>query len=237
MNCATTLHHVDALRTGELPADVSRQVERHLAGCRSCRETGHELSELAGRLGERPSEPAASCWPAVEEALFHGLDRLEPPTGGAYWVAFSARGVTAIVPGDTPRPEVEATHRRRFDRDLVSRPLPERFARQVVAALQGRAPAEPAVDLTGLSGLERTVLEELVKIPRGQVRQYGWIARRAGRPRAARAVGSFCAKNPVPFLVPCHRVVPASGGVGSYAFGPAMKRALLEREGVAVAAL
>jgi O-6-methylguanine DNA methyltransferase len=92
----------------------------------------------------------------------------------------------------------------------------------------------PAVDLSGLDGLERRVLEELLRIPKGEVRPYGWIARQAGRPRAARAVGTTCAHNPVPFLVPCHRVVPASGGLGNYAFGTERKRELLELEGVPV---
>ena len=69
------------------------------------------------------------------------------------------------------------------------------------------------------------------------MRTYAWVAREAGRPAAVRAAGNACAKNPVPFVVPCHRVVPAAGGVGRYAHGGAMKRRLLAREGVDVARL
>ncbi|MGZ8781790.1 MAG: methylated-DNA--[protein]-cysteine S-methyltransferase, partial [Thermoanaerobaculia bacterium] len=64
-----------------------------------------------------------------------------------------------------------------------------------------------------------------------------WVARQVGRPKAVRAVGSDCAKNTIPFVVPSHRVVPSTGGVGQYAFGPALKREMLRREGVDVDAL
>ena len=78
------------------------------------------------------------------------------------------------------------------------------------------------------------MLEILTKIPRGEVRTYTWVAQQAGRPKAVRAVGNICARNVVPFVVPCHRVVPAGGGVGNYAFGSPKKRDLLRREGVPV---
>jgi methylated-DNA-[protein]-cysteine S-methyltransferase len=78
----------------------------------------------------------------------------------------------------------------------------------------------------------REVLETLHRdVGRGQVVTYGALAARSGHPKAARAVGTACARNPVPIIVPCHRVVPGSGGVGSYGGGPALKRALLEFEG------
>lgn len=83
---------------------------------------------------------------------------------------------------------------------------------------------------------ERQVLDFLRTLPRGATVTYGEIAQRLGRPRAARAVGNACARNPAPVLIPCHRVVPASGGLGAYSGGdgPATKRRLLEREGAVV---
>lgn len=81
------------------------------------------------------------------------------------------------------------------------------------------------------SQFRRTVLELLRKIGRGQVVTYGELAQRAGIPRAARAVGTACATNPVPIIVPCHRVLPAGGGVGNYGGGPDRKLFLLELEG------
>jgi O-6-methylguanine DNA methyltransferase len=88
------------------------------------------------------------------------------------------------------------------------------------------------VDLSALPDFERRVLETLIEIPNGELRSYAWVAREAGRPSAVRAVGNVCAHNPVPLVVPCHRVVPATGGLGGYGYGPEMKRRLLEREGV-----
>jgi methylated-DNA-[protein]-cysteine S-methyltransferase len=83
------------------------------------------------------------------------------------------------------------------------------------------------------SDFRRTALETLrAEIGPGDVVTYGVLAARVGHPRAARAVGTACATNPVPLVVPCHRVVPGSGGVGSYAGGPELKRLLLAHEGV-----
>ena len=81
------------------------------------------------------------------------------------------------------------------------------------------------------SDFRRATLETLhADVHTGEVVTYGKLAAKVGRPRAARAVGSACATNPVPIIVPCHRVVPGSGGVGSYAGGPDRKRALLALE-------
>jgi methylated-DNA-[protein]-cysteine S-methyltransferase len=79
----------------------------------------------------------------------------------------------------------------------------------------------------------REVLETLHReVGRGATISYGALAARSGHPRAARAVGTACARNPVPLVVPCHRVLPSSGGVGQYGGGVARKVALLELEGV-----
>lgn len=243
MKCTTVLNRLDELLTGELSSEAQQAVRSHLDQCPPCRAALEEMEDLAALARGLRGRAAPSCWPAVKERLFHRLARLEPesrsaqPDSQPYWVAFSARGITAIVPGDLSRDELEEAHYHRFDRELEDGSLPERYQHQIRHALSGEAPARPAVDLSALHGLERRVLEELLRIPKGQVRPYGWLARRAGHPRAARAVGSVCARNPVPFLVPCHRVVPATGGIGNYAFGPRMKRELLEREGVPVGEL
>lgn len=80
---------------------------------------------------------------------------------------------------------------------------------------------------------ERRVLEFLRTVPSGRTITYGEIAAKLGRPGASRAVGSACARNPVPIVIPCHRVLPKSGGVGQYSAegGPETKRKLLEKEG------
>jgi methylated-DNA-[protein]-cysteine S-methyltransferase len=85
------------------------------------------------------------------------------------------------------------------------------------------------------SDFRRSALETLRdEVHAGDVVTYGALAARIGHPKAARAVGSACATNPVPIIVPCHRVLPGSGGVGSYAGGPERKRRLLAHEGATI---
>jgi methylated-DNA-[protein]-cysteine S-methyltransferase len=82
------------------------------------------------------------------------------------------------------------------------------------------------------SGFRRRVLRAIDRIPYGQTRSYTEMARRAGNERAVRAAGSACGSNPIPLVVPCHRVLRTGGALGGYGGGPAMKRSLLELEGV-----
>lgn len=85
------------------------------------------------------------------------------------------------------------------------------------------------LDIKG-TPFQRRVWDELRRIPRGEVRTYGEVARAVGAPAAARAVARACATNPVALVIPCHRVVPADGSTGGYSWGPGYKRALLEQE-------
>jgi methylated-DNA-[protein]-cysteine S-methyltransferase len=84
--------------------------------------------------------------------------------------------------------------------------------------------------LTG-PGFRSRALHAVARIPYGQTRTYGEIAKQAGNARAFRAAGTACGRNPIPLIVPCHRVVQSGGGVGNYGGGPEMKRALLDLEG------
>jgi O-6-methylguanine DNA methyltransferase len=86
------------------------------------------------------------------------------------------------------------------------------------------------VDLTGVAGFQGRVLAETRRIPFGVVSSYAALARRIGHPRAARAVGNALGANPVPMLVPCHRVIRVDGTWGRYAFGGTMKTRLLVLE-------
>jgi len=82
------------------------------------------------------------------------------------------------------------------------------------------------------SGFRRRVLRAIDRIPYGQTRNYTEMARRAGNERAVRAAGTACGSNPIPLVVPCHRVLRTSGALGGYGGGLPMKQALLELEGV-----
>ena len=81
------------------------------------------------------------------------------------------------------------------------------------------------------AGFGRKVLEQTARIPYGAVSTYGEVARRAGSPRAARAAGNALHDNPIPIVVPCHRVVPAGGGIGQYGGSEWRKEYLLRLEG------
>ncbi len=88
-----------------------------------------------------------------------------------------------------------------------------------------------AIDRSARTGFRGEVLDALETVPFGQTITYGDLAARAGRPKAARAVGSAMATNPIAIIVPCHRVLPSSGGIGQFGGGVPAKEWLLRREG------
>jgi O-6-methylguanine DNA methyltransferase len=105
--------------------------------------------------------------------------------------------------------------------------------RSIEKRLGGDRRARVPVDLRGRTEFERAVLTKALEIPRGQVRPYGWIAAEIGRPRAVRAVGTALAHNPIPLVIPCHRVVRSDGSIGQYSLGgPTVKREVLSTEGL-----
>jgi O-6-methylguanine DNA methyltransferase len=138
---------------------------------------------------------------------------------GPLFVAYNRQGVSAVTRAESPA-QFEAAFEQRFGR-------PVRPASQPGPKLGRR------FDLRGVSEFERAVLLKALEIPRGEVRTYAWIAREIGRPTAVRAVGSALARNPVPVLIPCHRVVRTDGHIGNYALGGRdAKRVILAAEGV-----
>ena len=225
MRCRSVLTRVDALRTGELPVEEQAVVKEHLQTCSSCDDSLHDVDALASSVKALAVAPPRSC----KESVSDTYELL-----GDVWVAFTQRGLRMIQRGGTVE-ELSSAYCARYSRTLKPGTLPDELRKQVAAALEGAGVEKPRVDWSDeLTDLERDVLGVLPKIPRGEVRTYEWVARQIGRPRAVRAVGNILAKNVVPLVVPCHRVVPTSGGVGNYAFGSALKRELLRREGVDV---
>ena len=87
-------------------------------------------------------------------------------------------------------------------------------------------------DLTGASKFERAVYKTLTGIPYGQMRTYHWVAQKAGSPRSSRAVGNALAKNPLPIIIPCHRIIKSDGSLGNFSAigGSELKKKLLELE-------
>jgi methylated-DNA-[protein]-cysteine S-methyltransferase len=149
----------------------------------------------------------------------------QPSPYGELTVAVTERGVHEIsMPGD----EQAAVELHAPDRRVASQ-LDEWFAGT-------RHDFDLQLDLDGVEGFRRRVLETLSrKVGWGETVSYGELAEMAGRPRAARAVGNAMRNNPLPFVIPCHRVVAAGHRIGGYGGGRnaiALKRALLAREGV-----
>ncbi len=85
-----------------------------------------------------------------------------------------------------------------------------------------------------LTDFQKRVLTVVTGIPKGEVKSYGWVAGKAGSPRAARAVGQVMSINPYAPDVPCHRVIASDGSIGGYSGGIEKKRALLKEEGISV---
>jgi methylated-DNA-[protein]-cysteine S-methyltransferase len=103
----------------------------------------------------------------------------------------------------------------------------------ITAYLEGKTRSfDLPLDLQGQPRFRVKVWKVLQSIPYGRVRSYGWVARKVGKPMAARAIGGACGANPVPLLVPCHRVIAGDGSLGGFSGGVGVKKRLLKLEGV-----
>ncbi len=101
--------------------------------------------------------------------------------------------------------------------------------------LAGRAAKNlPPLDWTGKTDFQKSVWREMLKIPAGKTKSYGEVAAALGKPKAVRAVGGACGANPIPVLVPCHRILAANKKIGGFSGGWEWKRSLLERENVEI---
>lgn len=230
MRCETVRRMADAYRTGEISHRVSEMIRDHLRSCAGCTGEISFLSRLASACGGLRTRAPEDLLERVRAGTADHFDRVQTRLGPV-WVGFSRRGITLLRPAEMDPLEFGMLYRKIRGRVATPAKLSEPLARAVQLAADGRLNRQARVDITGLTPFQQKVLEILRTIPRGEVRTYAWLAREAGRPRAARAVGNVMAGNPVPWILPCHRVVPTQGGVGNYAFGSEMKRDLLRREG------
>ena len=156
---------------------------------------------------------------------------IAPSPLGRLLVAATDRGVSAVRLGDSDA-ALEASLRAEFPEAEVSRDQTGvgAWLKTVLQRVQGGPPhPDLPLDIRG-TAFQQRVWDALRAIPFGEVRSYGEIARSLGQPKAARAVARACATNPVALVIPCHRVVPGSGGTGGYRWGAERKRELLERE-------
>jgi methylated-DNA-[protein]-cysteine S-methyltransferase len=109
---------------------------------------------------------------------------------------------------------------------------PSEMLRELREYAAGRRRAfDLPLDWSSIKPFQRAVLKAASHIPFGETRSYGWIAQKIGKPRAARAVGQALGANPIPIILPCHRVIASSGKLGGYGGGLPMKVMLLKLEG------
>ncbi len=191
-----------------------------------------ELARQLRALGEEKAPP--TLLPTVLARVGLAADSywtILSPVGPVY-VARSARGITRVSRAASAA-AFEKHYRERFGRPV--HPDASRPPAGIRTRIEDRgqpAGGEIVFDLAGLTDFEQAVLKKALEIPRGQVRPYGWIAREIGHPEAVRAAGSALAKNPVPLLIPCHRVVRSDGRIGNYSMGGTRaKKRILSAEG------
>lgn len=154
-----------------------------------------------------------------------------PSPIGRILVAATEHGVCAVKIGDTEAALIRDLEREYAAAEIVAdaQPRPE-WVKAIADHVAGHQPSlDLPIDVTA-TAFQWKVWRALQRIPAGETRAYADVARSIGKPRAARAVANACANNPVALIVPCHRVVPASGGAGEYRWGKARKEALLSRE-------
>lgn len=203
-------------------------VEQDYRGLPRARRLVHDLRALGAIAAPPELAPSVLERVGLTDAYFP----VETPLGSVF-VAYNRSGVCAVMKA-TSSARFEATFRDIFARSI--RPAaapPGQLARAIGEQLAGVARPELRFDLHQLSEFERAVLLKALEIPRGEVRPYAWIAREIGRPGAVRAVGSALARNPVPLLIPCHRVIKSDGFLGLYSLGgPEAKRTILRAEGL-----
>lgn len=190
--------------------------------------------EIATSLADLRDAAPPSMLPRVmaEIGLADLYARFASPLGSLI-VAWNGNGVSTVEAADDDA-SFETAHLARTGRPARAvDQVPERLARAIARRLDGDRRATIDLDLRGRTDFERDVWMKTLEIPRGEVRPYGWVAAEIGRPRAVRAVGTALGHNPVPLIVPCHRVVRSDGSIGQYSLGGAAnKRTILTDEGL-----
>jgi methylated-DNA-[protein]-cysteine S-methyltransferase len=233
--CEVVEEAIPAMVIGDLTNADESAIAEHCHHCRSCSEM---LGTWETGLAEPLPPPAAVC-PAPARALglrpaHYGL--MESPVGDLLLVVTDAGvaeiGYLANHSRDEEFVELEergiiATERP-SQVQAVRDQLEEYFAHE-------RTAFTLPVDLYGVTPFTRDVLEATAAVPFGQVRTYQGIASAIGKPSASRAVGNALGRNPIPVIVPCHRVVRADGSMGWYTGGAHIKERLLGIEGVSFA--
>ena len=235
---------VMALYLGNLSSEEEQRLHRHVSDCATChrefglyREMFSGVETLVQELGGAARGPLLRA--AIQQQLRRRqiyYDLLHHPLSGPLWVAASVKGVCLIQFSDRTPFEIEERLRQLQPEAWIvrDRQATAGVAEELRQYLQRRRDHfSLAIDWRFIPrGFQRQVLEFVSKIPYGQVYTYGEIAAILQQPKSARAVGQALGNNPIPLVIPCHRVVAAGGRLGGFAAGTNVKRRLLELEGV-----
>jgi O-6-methylguanine DNA methyltransferase len=181
------------------------------------------------RLGDVKAPPGFAERVLAQAGVTDSYAVFETVLGPVY-VAWSGLGVSAAMRSRSAE-EFEAWFRKDVGRGLVRVEPPAGMAQKIADQLEGKRRLQ--FDLRQLTPFSQAVLRKTLQIRRGEVRPYGWIAREIGHPAAVLAVGTALANNPIPYFIPCHRVIRSDGVIGNYGGGgPQAKRDILTLEGV-----
>ena len=194
-----------------------------------------ELRRLGRGADERSRAAAADLAGAASERelLDVAFGTIASPIGELL-IAVTPRGLARVAFEDEDRGRVlEELARAVSPRILESARMTAEARRELEEYFQARRTRfELRLDRRLIHGVARDVLAATARVPFGRVTTYGEVARKIGRPRSARVVGNALGSNPIPIVIPCHRVLRAGGALGGYGGGLDRKEALLRLEGV-----
>jgi methylated-DNA-[protein]-cysteine S-methyltransferase len=189
----------------------------------------NDLERVLGQLedAELPDLSAAAAGAGLLDVAYATLDS---PVGKLL-LAATARGLVRVAYLDDGEDAVLEALAARVSPRVIAAPLDD-LRRELDEYLTGRRRGfDVALDWQLVRGFSRRVLEATARVPYGSVSTYKRVAAEAGNERASRAAGNALGANPLPIVVPCHRIVHSTGGLGGYTGGLERKRALLALEG------
>lgn len=197
------------------------------------------LTRNLHKVREREYIPASLRRAAIRANLLKGFTTMQLTAFhtriGWIGVAFSERGLAALKLPRASRAAALADLQHEFSDAPVVEHAPDEITRELREYAEGqRRQFDLALDWSLVKPFQRAVLETANRIPFGETRSYGWIAKQIGKPQASRAVGRALGANPIPIILPCHRVIGSDGGLHGYGGGLPLKAKLLRLEGVAV---
>jgi len=240
MRCREVEALWDDIRDG-LPS-LRDAVHAHLRECPPCQELYEQYEGVAYCLSCLPRpEPSCDLTKKVVEHIAavrhrHRIDpitltSIDSPVGRLY-VGFKDQRIAYIGldRGDSFE-NVRAQVERRLRRPVEAGEAPGWLRKMFHEFFKTWRVDDDYVDISDLTPFEQAALRAAAQIPPGEVRSYSWIAQVIGKPKAARAVGQAMARNPLPLLMPCHRVVDSNGDLHNYGYGIEMKARLLKLEG------